>query len=106
MMPYERLDAWRVCHELVLSVHRETRGFPSDERYGLTAQLRRAAFSAAANIAEGSAKRGSAEFRRFLDIALGSLAEVAYGLMLARDLGYLNAAKWKQLDDYEVAPGS
>jgi four helix bundle protein len=60
--------------------------------------VRRAAFSAAANIAEGSAKRGSAEFRRFLDISVGSLAEVAYILRLARDLRLLSDDDWKRLE--------
>ncbi|PYO62354.1 MAG: hypothetical protein DMD70_05625 [Gemmatimonadetes bacterium] len=61
MMPYERFTAWKACHELALAVYRATRSFPKEELFGLTSQMRRAAFSAAANIAEGSAKRGSAE---------------------------------------------
>ena len=69
---HERLKAWNACHDLVLEIYRKTSGWPVRERYGLTAQARRAAYSAAANIAEGSAKRGGAEFRRFLDISLGS----------------------------------
>jgi four helix bundle protein len=89
MMPYERFDAWKVCHELALSVYRATEAFPKSELYGLTSQLRRAAFSAAANIAEGAAKRGSAEFRRYLDISLGSLSELAYGARLAAELQML-----------------
>ncbi len=71
-------------------IYRATRGFPNEERYGLTSQARRASFSIAANIAEGSAKRGPREFRRHLDIALGSLAEIAYILRLVKDLGRLN----------------
>ena len=66
-----------------------TSAFPTEERYGLTSQMRRAAFSAAVNIAEGAAKRGSAEFRRFLDISLGSLSELSYEIMLAQELGIL-----------------
>src|SRR5690242_16163219 len=65
MAPYERFAAWRECHALALEVYRATRLFPKDELYGLTSQARRAAFSAAANIVEGSAKRGSAESRPF-----------------------------------------
>ena len=83
---YERLKAWQACHHLVLGTYRLTAKWPSDERYGLTAQARRAAFSAAANIAEGAAKRGPKEFRRFLDIAIGSLAELSYILLLADEL--------------------
>ncbi len=98
MMPYERFDAWQKCYGLALAVHRATRAFPSEERYGLVAQVRRAAFSAPTNIAEGSARRGRAEFGRFLDIAVGSLSEVACLLRAARDLGYLSHAEWTQLD--------
>ncbi|HEX9705316.1 MAG TPA: four helix bundle protein [Gemmatimonadales bacterium] len=73
MMPYERFDAWRTCHELVLATYRLSATFPKHELYGVVSQMRRAAFSAAAHIAEGAAKRGRAEFRRYLDITLGSL---------------------------------
>jgi len=87
--PYERLLAWQFCHQLVLAVYRVTARFPTSERYGLTSQARRAAFSAAVNIVEGGAKRGKREFRRFLDIALGSLNEVEYIIRLARELAIL-----------------
>jgi four helix bundle protein len=86
--PYERFKAWEACHQLVQNVFRLTGKWPKDERYGLTAQARRAAVSAAANICEGSARRGSREFRRFLDLSLGSLAELAYILRLGADLKY------------------
>ena len=80
MAPYERLKAWQECHKLVLETYRATRSFPREELYGLTSQTRRAAFSAAANIVEGSAKHGAREYRRFLDIAIGSLAELGYAV--------------------------
>lgn len=98
MVPFERFDAWKKCHELVLAVYTITDAFPADERYGLVSQLRRAAFLAAANIAEGSAKRGWREFRRYLDISLGSLSEVAYTIRVARDLGHLTQDDWASLD--------
>lgn len=98
-MPYERFDAWQSCHQLVLRIYQVTRGFPSRELYGLTAQARRAAFSAAANIAEGSAKPGPLEFGRFLDISIGSLSELAYVLRLSHDLGLLPHAQWVDLDE-------
>lgn len=98
MLAYERLHAWRECHELVLAVYDATNSFPKHELYGLTSQARRAAFSAAVNIAEGSAKRGSAEFRRFIDISVGSLAELSYILRLVRDLKLLSDADWRRLD--------
>lgn len=92
MTPFERLDAWHRCHELTLAVYAGTADWPKSELYGLVSQIRRAAVSAEANIAEGAAKRGRREFRRFLDISLGSLAEVACLLRIAADLGYLNGA--------------
>src|SRR6184192_3685479 len=101
MMPYERFTAWRACHELALAIYRGTRSFPKEELFGLTSQMRRAAFSAAANIAEGSAKRGSAEFRRFLDIALGSLTELGYTLRISRELGILAEESWGRLNDLQ-----
>ena len=88
-MPYERFRAWRACDELTVAVYRATASFPRHELYGLTSQARRAAFSAAANIAEGSAKRGAREFRRYLDIAIGSLSELSYALRLSSRLEYL-----------------
>jgi four helix bundle protein len=98
MAKYENLEAWKACHELALAVYRVTESFPSDERYGLTSQARRAAFSAAANICEGSARRGKREFRRFLDISLGSLSELTYVFRLARDLKIITQKGWEELE--------
>jgi len=82
MANYERWAAWQLAYNLTLDVYRVTTNFPVSERYGLTSQMRRASFSIIANIAEGSARRGSRELRRFLDVALGSLAELDCGLRL------------------------
>ena len=101
MAPYERLRAWRECHEFALAVYRATKEFPTEERYGLTSQMRRAAFSAAANIVEGSARRGPREFRRFLDIALSSLTEVGYALRFTREAGLLCEDAWSTLTDQQ-----
>jgi four helix bundle protein len=98
MKPYERLEAWQAAHRLVLAIYQATRSFPKDELYGLTSQARRAAFSIAANIAEGSAKKGAREFRRYLDIAVGSLSELAYVLRLVKDLGLIKNGAWAELD--------
>jgi len=98
MLAHERLHAWKLCHELVLAVYDATKTFPKHELYGLTSQARRAAFSAAANIAEGSAKRGATEFRRFIDISIGSLAELAYILRLVRDLKLLSNDDWNRIE--------
>ena len=95
--PYDRFEAWKVSHELALAVYSATRGWPRSELYGLTSQLRRAALSAPTNIAEGSAKRGPAEFRRFLDYSLGSLSELAYLLRFAHDTQFLTDEAWARL---------
>lgn len=99
MHPYRNLLAWQKCHELNLAIIHATSRWPGSERFELTSQLRRAAWSAAANIVEGAARRGPREFRRFLDIALGSLAEIEYGLELARDRGLLAFDAYAELED-------
>src|SRR5881296_568811 len=98
MRHYERLVAWSECHKLALQVYRVTHNFPKHELYGLTSEARRAALSAAVNIVEGSAKRGPAEFRRFLDISLGSLSELSYLLRVSRDLRLLGEQDWEHLN--------
>ncbi|HEU4681260.1 MAG TPA: four helix bundle protein [Gemmatimonadales bacterium] len=95
---HEGLKSWVACHGLVLAVYGITSKWPVREQYSLTSQARRAAYSTAANIAEGSAKRGSKEFCRFLNISLGSLSELSYILLLARDLGYLKHEEWGELE--------
>jgi four helix bundle protein len=90
MFAFERLDAWHRCHELTLALYLITREWPSSERYGLVSQVRRAAVSVEANIAEGAGKRGPVEFRRYLDISLGSLSELGCLLRIATDLKLLN----------------
>src|SRR5688500_12346687 len=102
MARFERFDAWRRCHELALAIHHVTKSWPVSERYGLTSQVRRAAFSAASNIAEGSAKRGSRELARYLDISLGSLAEVAYALVFAREIGVLDLEEYTRLGELQA----
>ena len=105
MPGHEKLRACRLCHNLALAVYRATERWPPEERYGLTSQMRRAVVSAPTNIAEGSAKRGTKECRRYVDIALGSLAETAYLLRLARDPGILTAAEWQRLDELRCQAG-
>jgi four helix bundle protein len=105
MLGHERLRVWRLAHELTLEVYRSTRDWPTSERYGLTAQIRRAAAGVPTNLAEGAAKHGPREFRRFADIALGSIAEVAYLLLLARDLGLLALSDYERLDDLRKRTG-
>ena len=80
--------AWQKGHEFVLLIYQFTSDFPKSETYGLTSQLRRAAVSIPANIAEGFKKRGSKDKIKFLNISQGSLDECKYYLILARDLEY------------------
>ena len=84
---FRDLFVWQKAHQFALRVYKETQKFPSDERYGLTRQLRRSAVSIPANIAEGFVKRGIADKLRYLNIAQGSLEESRYYLILASDLG-------------------
>jgi four helix bundle protein len=85
---FQDLDAWQRAHAFVLSVYKLTTGFPKCEIYGLVSQLRRAAVSIPANIAEGFGKRSPADKARYFNIAQGSLEESRYYLILARDLDY------------------
>jgi four helix bundle protein len=105
MLGHERLRVWKMAHELTLALYNVTAHWPTDERFGLTAQIRRAGAALPTNLAEGAAKRGSREFRRFTDVALGSLAEVAYLLLLARDLGLLTAADYTRIDNLRKKTG-
>jgi four helix bundle protein len=105
MRPYERFEAWRLAHKLAVSVVRETAGWPKREWYGLAAQVRNASISVPSNIVEGSAKRGPAEFRRYVDIAIGSLAETEYQLRLAKELEFISEQRWEPLDDLVTETG-
>ncbi|MCG8525116.1 MAG: four helix bundle protein [Opitutales bacterium] len=86
---FQDLEVWKAAHEWVLDIYRLTDSFPNSETYGLTSQLRRAAISVLANIAEGFKKRGRADKARFYNIAQGSLEESTYYLILATDLNYI-----------------
>ena len=105
MMPYEKFEAWKVSHELALAVYRATETWPKTERYELTGQTRRAALSAPTNIAEGAAKRGAREFRRYVDIALGSLSELSYLLRFSKDRGILDEETFHSLDQLRKRAG-
>ena len=101
MAPYEKLHAWRECHRLALDVYRTTKCYPRDEQYGMTSQTRRAAFSAAVNIVEGSSRRSRKEFRRFLEISLSSLTEVGYALQFAKEADLLPESDWTRLNNQQ-----
>lgn len=97
MKDFRDLKVWEKAHQLTLSVYKATAGFPKEERYGLTSQIRRCTASIPANIAEGCGRRGNAEFHRFLQIAAGSGSELDYHLLLARDLQFLKPADYQKL---------
>src|SRR3982751_1771827 len=97
MMPYEKLTAWTVAHELALEIYGATENWPKNELYGLTAQTRGAALSIPTNIAEGVAKSGSRELRRSPAISLGSSSELSYLLLFGRDRGILSNDQWERL---------
>ena len=90
---FRDLVVWQKTHQYVLAIYRFTKRFPREETYGLSAQMRRAAVSIAANIAEGFRRRGRADKVRFMNIAEGSVEESRYYLILAQDLGYGDATK-------------
>ena len=94
MIDYERLEVWRRAHALTIEVYRVTRIFPSEERFALTVQLRRATTSIPCNLAEGSARSSDRAFASFVEVAEGSASEAQYQLRLAHDLGYLEPASY------------
>ena len=91
MRDFKELKVWQKAHQLVLAVYRESTAFPPEERFGLTAHLRKTALSIPSNIAEGCGRETERELGRFLSIAAGSASELDYQLLLARDLEYLHA---------------
>jgi len=87
---FEDLSVWQKAHQTVLRIYRVTGSFPAEERFGLSSQMRRAAVSVPANLAEGFKKRGVKDKLNFYNIAQGSLEELRYYLILSKDLGYLS----------------
>lgn len=97
---FQRVIAWQKAHEFVLLIYRISKHFPDDERFGLTSQLRRAAVSIEANIAEGYRKISRADKLRFLNIAQGSLEECRDYHILTKDLGYISEEEFEQIRGY------
>ncbi len=98
MRDFKKLKVWEKAHYLTIQVYKITKLFPSDERFGLTAQLRRAATSVPTNIAEGCGRDSERELARFMSIAAGSANEVEYQLLLACDLNYIQDEKYRELN--------
>ena len=96
MFNFERLEVWQKAIEYADLVYNVTRDFPSDERFGLTSQLRRSAVSVAANIAEGSSRSSKADMARFIEIAYGSLLESVTHLEIAKRQQFIGAANYAE----------
>ncbi len=97
MRDFRKLTVWHQSVEFAKEIYMITEQFPGKEKYGLCSQLQRAAVSIPSNIAEGSARRTSVDFARFLDIALGSAFEVETQLIIANQIGYLNIETFEKL---------
>src|SRR5438128_2266553 len=97
MRPHQKLEVWIKALELVTDVYKDTESFPKEERYGLTSQIRRAAVSIPANIAEGAGRYSSKEFAHFLSNAQGSASELETELIISNRLGYLDETSFSQL---------
>jgi len=98
MRDFKQLTFWKRSHLLTLQVYSLTKSsFPKEEMYGLISQIRRSSSSIPTNIAEGCGRNSNAEFRRFLIISTGSSSELEYQFLLAKDLGYLSDAVFKEL---------
>ncbi|HKP46212.1 MAG TPA: four helix bundle protein [Pyrinomonadaceae bacterium] len=94
MRPHERLKVWQWAIELVVRIYKVTASFPKEERFGLTSQIRRAAVSVAANIAEGAGRDSPKEFTHFLSNAQGSASELETELLIASKLSYVDAEEY------------
>lgn len=99
---FKDLNAWKEGHNLVLEIYEITKGFPREEQFGLTNQLRRAAVSITSNIAEGFSRNSYKEKAQFYSMALGSLTEVQSQLAIAIDLKYISSKQYHQLDEQSI----
>ena len=89
--PHKKLDAWKFSFELVKEIYRATENLPTNEKFGLASQIRRAAVSVTSNIAEGAGRKSKKEFINFLSIALGSVSELDTLLLLTKELGFIES---------------
>ncbi len=96
--PYQRLIVWQEAHRLCLEIYNLVPCFPGHERYCLAQQMRKSAYSVPTNIAEGNTRRTAKDKLNFVTIALASLEELHYQLLLARDLSYITKEKFLELE--------
>ena len=99
MRDFKTLKVWQRSHDLVLAAYKATAGFPREEVYGLTSQIRRSSSSIPANIAEGCGRSCNGDLHRFLNIAMGSAAELSSLLLLSRDLAFVSAESYEHLNN-------
>ena len=99
MRDYTKIRAWQMADDLTVAVYKATKCFPDEERYALTNQVRRAAYSVPANIVEGSSRDSKKDYLHFLYIARGSLSETRYFLHLSARLGYLSATEKEEISE-------
>jgi four helix bundle protein len=99
---FRKLLVWEKAHQMTLAIYQVTAAFPSEQTYGLTSQMRRAAASIPSNIAEGCGRDGDAELSRFCTIARGSASELQYQIVLSRDLNLMPPSEYEQLTQQVV----
>ncbi|MFT6845558.1 MAG: four helix bundle protein [Flavobacteriales bacterium] len=97
MRNYKELKVWEKAHKLTLTIYEVTKNFPSEEKFGITSQIRRAASAVPTNIAEGCGFNSDKQFARFMTIALGSATEVEYLIFLAFELNFLTETEHETL---------
>ncbi|MCA9460185.1 MAG: four helix bundle protein [Nanoarchaeota archaeon] len=96
---YKELSFFKKAHELTLEIYKITKEFPKEEKYGLTSQLKRAVASIGSNIAEGSVRSSTKDYKNFLYMSLGSAKEIEYQLLLAKDLEYISVRTYDRLNN-------
>lgn len=93
----EDMEIFKKAHKLTIEIYEITKVFPSDEKFSLVSQMRRAAYSIPSNLMEGSHRLNRKEYRQFVSIAKGSAGELKYFLLLSKDLGYISESKYLSL---------
>ncbi|MEQ8523763.1 four helix bundle protein [Gracilimonas sp.] len=99
MHQFKELSVWNKAVDLATDVYSYTKNFPSEEKYGLTSQIRRSVVSISSNIAEGAGRKSKKEFKHFLNIAYGSGSELETQLLIARNLGFINNENYEALSE-------